>query len=129
MGVLAKSSREVSIFYDSNKKLHKEVYAYLVSSGKSINQRDINKFDITGTIYAELIELLECDIIDLIDTSHEKYQGGDSIEFNDGVDVLRNQPELLRFPILVNDKKALQAKSMSDAIKFFDPDTAQVRIP
>jgi len=67
MGSIAKDSRQITFFYNSESSLGKQVNAYVNSAEKDVLGVDIIKTKVTAKQWSEIAEGLEKNISDLVD--------------------------------------------------------------
>ena len=130
---IATDARELVLFYNSNIKNHREIFAYAKSADAKLNAIDVSKENVTGTLYTELAGLLEIQVKDFILTDHPSFieKHGKNVELtNDGaIKILQNEPDMLIYPIATRGKTAIIAKLYGDITTLFQTHTAAVEIP
>ncbi|MGB5820288.1 MAG: hypothetical protein WBG90_12450 [Saonia sp.] len=127
MGVISKDGNQIKLYFNSNNSVHKQTYAYAVSTTKQFLGMDTAKQKVTGTQWAELADGLGVDIADLIDTSHtdfiKEYGKDVNMEDHDWLKVLEKHPETLTHPIAIIGEAYYRIKSPSDFIQYLEPDS------
>lgn len=134
MGALARSDREIILFYDSQSELGKKCRAQAESSGLSVKIVDLLNEKVTGTEWLEIAELLGKNVQDLIDQEHPIFKelyGDEKVEVdeNGAIAILEKHPETLVFPIAIRGNRAIQAKGSTSISKLMDPDGGNIRQP
>ncbi|MDR6301599.1 ArsC family transcriptional regulator [Mesonia maritima] len=134
MSTIAKSDRQLIVYYDSKSELGKKVRAHAESSDLKVLPVDLLESNLTGTEWAEIAEMLGVTVDKLIDQDHPIFKelyGDDHVELdeNDAMKVLANNPQTLVFPIGVRGNKAVQVKQSNDLKKLFDTDTGEIPQP
>lgn len=134
MGVIAMDKKQLTLYYNSENSIGKQINAYVESSEKAHLTIDISKTKVTGTQWAELADGLGKNISDLVDVEHadfkEKY-GTNHAEMNDDdwLKVLNKNPSLLKHPIIVTGDTFIELKSASDFKQYMEPDSAGLPKP
>lgn len=123
MGVIAKDSNKITLFYTSQTQIGKQTLAYVKASRKKILSIDISKTKVTPTQWSELADNLGIEVADLINKKHPDFiqSYGDqnlNLEASDWFKVLSKSPELLINPILLNGDRVIQIANPSDVVKF-----------
>lgn len=134
MGVLARSDREIILFYDSLSELGKKCRAQAESAGVHVKIIDLLNEKVTGTEWAKIAELLGKDVQELINQDHPIFKelyGDDKVELNENgaITILEKHPETLVFPIAIRGNRAIQAKGSSSIAKLIDPDGGNIPQP
>lgn len=130
---LATSERQLILFYNAQVKNHKEIYAYAASANKDLLAIDVNTTKVAATVWTEIAELLGGTPKDLIKVEHanfvNKYGKDHEVDNDDAIDFLQKDPEMLVFPIAIEGTRAKEVELYGQMQQFFDPDTAEIRIP
>lgn len=131
MGVIAKSNREITLYYNSESQIGKQGYAYAQSSDKKVRGIDISKTKVTGTQWSELAENLHIPIKDLIDTEHPDFikEYGEepvSMEDHDWLKIIQHSPKLVTYPIVIMGEEYHQLTSGADLKKYLEPNSAGI---
>lgn len=129
MSVISKDINKITIYYHSGSSIGAQTHAYVQASEKKLHAVDVAKTNVTGTQWAELAQGLGVKIADLVDQDlpafREKY-GKEKVDLDehDWMRVLEKEPQLLRFPVIINGEEYLQIKSAADFKKYIEPDSA-----
>jgi arsenate reductase-like glutaredoxin family protein len=130
---LATDPKQIILFYNSNQKSHRETLAYAESADKRLLSIDVSKDKVAGTAWTEIADALQLRASDLLHTDHssyvQKYGEHHDIDCNGAIKTLQKDPDMLIFPIAIQGEKGIEIKLYSDMLKFFDADTAAIRIP
>jgi arsenate reductase-like glutaredoxin family protein len=130
---LATSPRQIVLFYNSKEKKHRECRAYAESAEEDLLVIDISETKVTGTQWAEVADVLDIKVEDLIDFEHPDFTAayeGDARPDADGViKMIQNNPNTLIHPIAIKGKKGVMAKFYDDILKLHGGDSGKVRIP
>lgn len=131
MGVIATDKRQITLYYHSETSIGKQTYAYVKSSEKEILAIDIAKTNVTGTQWVEMAKGLNLYVSDLIDTSHPDFVNTFSKQTpkmlqHDWLKILENEPQLLKYPIVINGEKFIQITTSAQFKEYIEPDSADV---
>ncbi|WP_405377828.1 hypothetical protein [Nonlabens sp. Asnod3-A02] len=130
---LATSPKQIVLFYNSNQKNHKEIFAYASSAGKDLLAIDVSKDKVAGTTWTEIADVMNLRVRDLIHTDHatfeNKYGTDNNIDCDGAIKVLQKDPEMLIFPVAIEGKRAKEIKLYNEILEFFDVDTSSIHIP
>jgi len=121
MGVLARSWREVILFYNPESSIAKKTLAYAKAEGYPLRDVDIIKTSFTGTQLEELADLLKVPISGLVNKEHPDFKThfGDPDLTDEGwIKLLKKNPHLIKEPIVVKGDIAFFIKEPSDVIPF-----------
>jgi arsenate reductase-like glutaredoxin family protein len=116
-------NREITLIYNSDKSDDKKARGYLESiQGYCIKTFDLAKERITETQLAQLAEKMNAAIEDLIDPTYDDHigvhrEGLKLIEREQMLTLMRNDPKLIRTPLLVIGKKVFKFGTGYDFIK------------
>ncbi len=111
---------EMYLYYDPSTTQGKKVRAYAQSVNEHINDFDLNKVKITGTIWLELLDLLQMTPRDLMDESDPEYQDeihGDSLDQEGWLHVLQQNPQFIKAPIAIYRDKAKLCVNPTDVLE------------
>ncbi|KPM32094.1 Arsenate reductase [Croceitalea dokdonensis DOKDO 023] len=131
MGVIAKNNRKLTIYYHSGTSIGEQTLAYVQASNKKLHEVDIAKTNVTGTQWTELANGLNTNVSELINTEHPEFintYGKESprMQEHDWLKVLGHEPQLLKFPILIDGETYLQIKSAAQFKEYLEPDSAGI---
>ena len=73
MGEIARSNRQITLFYSSKSMRAKQTLAYAKAEGLKIEEIDILKTKLTGTMIVELAEGLDMEVANLVNQDHPSY--------------------------------------------------------
>jgi len=129
MGVISKDKRKLTIYYHSRTSIGEQTFAYANASKKKLHAVDIAKDNLTGTQWAELASELGKNIADLIHTDHPAFvkeygEETPKMEQHHWIKILENEPQFLKYPIVIYGKEYLQIESAAAFKKFIEPDSA-----
>ncbi|WP_158850341.1 arsenate reductase family protein [Algibacter sp. L1A34] len=128
MSVISQNKRKITIYYHSDNSIGKQVYAYTNASDKKLLGVDISRTKVTGTQWAELANGLGIGIMDLINTDAPSFiqkhgKNKPVLEAHDWIKILVNEPQLLKYPVVLDGKNYLQIKSVAEFKKYIEPDS------
>ena len=129
MGVISKNKRKLTIYYHSDTSIGKQIFAYANASEKKLHAVDIAKNKVTGTQWVELAGELGKDISELVNTDHPdfiKKHGKETpiLEEHHWLKILNNEPQFLKYPVVIYGEKYRQIKSVAAFKKYIEPDSA-----
>ncbi len=129
MGSIAKDSRQITFFYNSESSLGKQVNAYVNSAEKDVLGVDIIKTKVTAKQWSEIAEGLEKNISDLVDQNHPDFKlayGEESIDLEEKewLRLLEKNPSVLQNPIAINGNHYMDLDSAAAFKKYIDADSA-----
>lgn len=120
MGEIATSERQITVFYNSESGRAKQTLAYAKAEGVPIREIDILKTPLTGTQIAEIAEMLNLRIRDLVNQDHptytKKFEHEDLSE-EDWITMIKQNPDILKQPIAIRGKTAILVETPSDIIR------------
>lgn len=108
------------IYHDPNSSTGKQTRAYARSVSNNINEVNLHSVRFTTTLWKEIINMLGLRPKDLLDKSHAEYQAkvrGNTFTMTGWLEVLTNNPHLLKAPIAVYHNKAVLCQSPTDILK------------
>ncbi|AOW20688.1 arsenate reductase family protein [Urechidicola croceus] len=120
MGEIARSPRQITVFYHSKSVRAKQTLAYAKSKGLPVLEIDMLKTPITGTQIAELADRLSVDIKDLVNQEHSAYSSKfEHHDFSDDdwIKMIQHNPEIMKQPIALHGEKTLLIETPTDIIK------------
>jgi arsenate reductase-like glutaredoxin family protein len=129
MGVISKDKRKLTIYYHSDTSIGQQTFAYANASEKKLHAVDIAKNTVTGTQWVELAGELGKKLSELIHTDHPDFikkhgKNPPSMEEHHWLKILENEPQFLKYPIVIYGKEYLQIESAAAFKKFIEPDSA-----
>lgn len=117
---------ELFIYYNPATNTGKQCRAYAKSISNNINDVDCNKIKLTTTLWKEILNMLGLRPKDLLDRSNPEYQekiAGNSYTMTGWLDILVNNPHLIKAPIAIYRNKAVLCLKPTDILKLdFSPE-------
>ena len=127
MGVISKDKNVIKLFYNSTSKVGRQTYSYLDASFKDLLSIDTEKTNVTGTQWAELCDMLNCELGDLVDKEHpsftDNYDDDTELSDEDWIKVLNKTPEVFVYPVVIMGKKVYRIRNYSDIEKHLEPNS------
>lgn len=119
-GMIARSERQLTVFYNPRTALAKHTLAYARTHGLAMDEIDILKTPFTGTQVAELAKRLGIEIKDLVNQEHYKYRRKFTYQYfspEDWITMIQNHPEILKQPIVLRGNKTVLVETPTDILK------------
>ncbi|MEM5564358.1 hypothetical protein WNY78_04555 [Psychroserpens sp. AS72] len=117
----------IKIYYSSKSSIGKKTLAYLKASYKDVLDIDINKTNVTGTQWKELAENLDLKISDFVDKhafDFTAYKDSNTdLSESDWIKVLKNNPGVLTYPIVILGKDFYHIQNPSEIVKLLEPNS------
>lgn len=120
MGEIAKSERQITLYYSSKSVRAKQTLAYAKAEGFPIREVDILKTKLTGTQLCELAERLDLELKDLVNQNHPAFSskfGETDLSTNDWIKLIQHNPEVLKQPIAIRGDLTILVETPTDIIK------------
>jgi arsenate reductase len=111
---------EMLLLFDPTSATHRKTRVLAKSITKNVNEISLRHSKLTKLRWAELLAILNLAPKSLLDKSSKKYQdelAGHDFDDDDWLDILRNNPELVKAPIAVMNGKAILCISPKDIYK------------
>ncbi|MEO1051839.1 MAG: ArsC/Spx/MgsR family protein [Bacteroidota bacterium] len=111
---------ELFLYYDPETTRGKQTRAYACSVCGHLNDVNYQKTKLTTTLWKELVNMLGRKPKDLLDKSNPKYQqkvAGNTFTMTGWLEVLANNPDMLKAPIAIYNKKAVFCEKPSDILR------------
>jgi arsenate reductase len=112
--------REMLIYYNPDSYNHRRTVAYAQSVVPFVRTYTFEKAPSTGTSWQQIIKMLDVHPKELMNKAHPYYQANlRNREFNeqDWLNVIMNNPELIRAPIAVRGGRAVLCINSTDIYK------------
>lgn len=120
MGEIAKSERQITLYYSSKSVRAKQTLAYAKAEGFPIREVDIMKTPLTGTQLCELAERLGVELKDLVNQDHPSFSrkfGETDLSTNDWIKLIQHHPDILKQPIAIRGDLTILVETPTDIIK------------
>lgn len=121
--IFANSDNEITIVYNSNSQLAKEVLAYAKSENLPIREIDTAHTHVSGTQWAELADRLDIKLKDLVNPEHPDYsQYFEEYDFEDAnwLKFLEKNPQAVKGPIAFRGDHIRIMTNPQDMVHFND---------
>ncbi|MGM0636418.1 MAG: arsenate reductase family protein [Bacteroidota bacterium] len=133
MGVIARNKHQITLYFHPDSQLGTKSLAVAKSSNAKVHTVDLSKTKLTGTEWAELADLLNKNIQELIEKEHpaytDKYEKNVDLDKDSAIKILQNSPEVMSFPIAVRGEKAVQATNSTSLLSLQDSDSKDAPLP
>lgn len=130
MTVIATDKNKITLIYNSNTPLGKQMQGYVNSAKKEIMEVDLCKTSLTGTQWIEIADKLGKEVDDLINKEHpdfaNDYPKDASLEVNDWLKVINKNPKVIFGSILIIGQEYHHLINPSDFVKHIESDSAGV---
>ena len=120
MGEIAKSERQITLYYSSKSVRAKQALAYAKAEGFRMREVDIMKTPLTGTQICELAVRLDLKVSDLVNQSHPAYTSKfeeAELSTNDWIKLIQHHPDILKQPIAIRGDLTILVETPTDIIK------------
>jgi arsenate reductase len=120
MGEIARSNRQITLFYSSKSERAKQTLAYAKAEGLKIEEIDILKTKLTGTQLVELAKRLSLEVADLVNQEHPAYTSHfehHNFSTDDWIKLIQHDPEIMKQPIALRGDKTILVETPTDIIK------------
>ena len=120
MGEIATSERQITLLYNSKSSRAKQTLAYAKAEGLPIQEVDILKTPLTGTLIAELADRLGIEVKDLVNQNHPAYTSKfelSDLSSEDWIKMIKHNPEIMKQPIALRGNMTILVETPSDIIK------------
>ncbi len=117
MHKITSTEQEIQLYIKLDCSKSKKAIAYAKSHSNNVNTIDMARTKGTGTIWENILTKLEMSPKELLDKSQPYYQEnikGRDFEKRDWVNLLMNNPGLVRSPIAVRGNKAILLDNPTD---------------
>jgi len=132
MGSIAKDDKQITLYYNAESSLGKQINAYVNSGEKKVLAIDITKTEVTAKQWAEIADGLEQKISALIDEKHPDFKseyGAATIDLQDKdwLRLLEKNPTVLKSAIAINGNEYVNLDAAASFKKYFEADSAGLR--
>lgn len=110
----------------------KQTRAYAKSLSSNVNEVNLNNSKLTTTLWKEILNMLGLRPKDLLDRSNPEYQAkvrGNTFTMTGWLDVLANNPHLLKAPIAVYHHRAVLCQNPTDILKLDTSSRKSAKVP
>jgi len=126
---LAVHPNELLVLYDSSSQLSKKTLAFARTVSDHIQEIEFKKTQFRNTIWKEILDLLQLPPKELLNKAHPEYKKmirGNEFRDDDWLNVISHNPELIRGPIAIKNKKAVLCLRPKDILKVENQPKAEV---
>ncbi|TPN84464.1 arsenate reductase family protein [Aquimarina algicola] len=122
MGIFATNKNQITLIYNSETSVGKQIYSYVVDSKREVRTIDSSKTSITPTQWVEISKELGLEINQLINKEDPDFKKNFNkeikLENQDWLKIIVNNPELIKFSILIIKNSFYILDTPSDFLKF-----------
>jgi arsenate reductase len=119
---LANTDKEITLIYNSGEKIGRQILAYAHTENIPIHDIDLKKMKLTATHWAGLASRMKVSIPDLVNTEHpnfsQKFGRLDQLSDEDWLNLLINNPDILKAPIVMKGDKIIMMRNSQDMLNF-----------
>lgn len=123
---LATNDRQTILFYNSNRKNHKEVRAYLEAAKSDLRTVDVDQTKVGAGVWLDIAVFNNTTVKELLDHNHADYKKkyGDTILSDDEtINALQQDPDVLTYPIAVKGDQVTIMKDYGKSLDLHEPDS------
>lgn len=120
------------IYSDPSSSTGKQTRAYAKSLSSHVNEINISNTRLTTTLWKEIVNMLRLRPKDLLDKSNAEYQAkvrGNTFTMSGWLEVLNNNPQLLKAPIAVFRNRAVLCQKPTDILKLDANSRSSFKVP
>lgn len=121
MGEIARSNRQITLYYDPNTQRGKETLAYATAEGLVVQGMDLNKTELTGTQIKELASKLGLKVSELVNQEHPNYSNNfehHELSTEDWIKMIQHNPTIMKQPIALHGEKTKLIETPTQIIAF-----------
>lgn len=111
---------ELFLLYNPNSNAGKQTKALALDICSHINEIDATREKLSPTYWKEIVGMIGMDPDAMLDHSHEDYKNkveGNSYTMNGWLDVLSQNPHLLKAPVVIYHGKAALCQTPTDIMR------------
>ncbi len=132
MGSIAKDEKQITLYYNAESSLGKQINAYVNAAEKDILAIDIFKTKVTAKQWAEIADGLNQKTAVLIDEKYPDFRaeyGTETIDLEekDWLRLLEKNPTVLKSAIAVNGEEHVNLESAASIKKYLETDSAELK--
>lgn len=123
---------ELFIYYDPVSNTGKQCRAYAKSLSNNVKDVDCRNIKLTTTVWKEIINMLGLRPKDLLDRSQPDYQekiAGNTFTMTGWLEVLVNNPQMLKAPIAIYQNKAVLCVKPTDILRLDVSSGSESKVP
>ncbi|PKB44192.1 arsenate reductase [Cellulophaga sp. RHA19] len=120
MGEIAKSNRQITLYYSSESIRAKQTLAYAKTEGFIVQEVDILKEKLTGLQIIELADRLHITVAELVNQQHPKYKKNfepHNFSTNDWIKMIQHNPTIMKQPIALRGDITILIETPTDILK------------
>jgi arsenate reductase len=128
MPMIATDKNQLTLIYNSNSYLGKQVAGYVQGIQKKIDLIDITEQQLKDSIWIELSAMLDMSFEAIFEVQNKEWyktaQDKEAFNDEDWVKLIHSKPQLLERPIAILGNKAKIISRHSEILEFFGVDSA-----
>lgn len=120
MTEIARSERQITIFYNSESIRAKQVIALAETEGLTLHLVDVLRTPLTGTQIVELADGLGISVSNLVNQEHSSYSTKfepHELSTDDWVKMIRHNPEIMKQPIALKGNRTILIETPTDILQ------------
>ena len=120
MKQIAHSSRQITIFFDSQSSRCGKVLAIIRGQGLPIQDIDITQNPLSEEQIFEIADMLGMEVADLVNKDHPVYMkrfGDLDLSPQDWAKLIHKNPEVMKSPIVIHGDKAFLISSPNEVLR------------
>jgi len=118
----ANTDKEITLIYNSEEHIGKQILALAQIENISIHDIDLQNMKLTPTHWAELAVRIGIKVSELVNTEDasflQKFGKTDQFSDDDWLKLLVNNPSILRAPIVMKGDKIVMMNNPQDMLRF-----------
>ncbi len=120
----ANTDKEITIIHNSNEETGKKIIAYANTEELPIHEIDLAHGHLSDTHWVEIAKRMGISINELVNKDDSdfmrKYDDLDDLEDHDWLKMIRNNPDILRAPIVMKGERVVFMSNPQDMLHFLD---------
>lgn len=122
--------REILIYYNPEVNKHKKTIAHAQGMAPYIKAYAFADASTAQNVWATIYEGLEVDPMTIFDNNHPKYESliaGNEFDFKDWLKIVAHNPDLIRSPIAMREKKVVICDRQTEIYKLMDGSPSELK--
>lgn len=120
--IFANTDKEITVIYDSNEHIGRQILAYAQTENIPIHDVDLAHQKLTPTHWVGLAKRMNIEVKDLVNTEDpdfvKKFGHVDELSEDDWLKLLVHNPDILRAPIVMKGEKIVMMSNSQDMLHF-----------
>lgn len=131
--MISKREDQINLYYHPDHRMSKQCIAIANANKAKVFAVNTAETRISQTDWSEMARLLDISVVDLVDLEHEvilsKFGKTPDLDEFGALKIIQNNPEVVKAPIAIRNKKIVVANTSREILKLQNPDTGEIRIP